>query len=247
MGAAKALLNTIPDSSVINIPSLPVPYVAEDSPAVLSTSAGVDVDSKLSEVGNKAARKSMTLKLHSREESDAQSEDKHGLHEGHVLSPAAGEPTVIEEESSSIIETHSIHEYRKGIPSFLSTGEVAPKPEKQSEKEQAKSALATSISSLETQLHGDSPANTFQAAKTSLLEAVLPSSPSSDASSSSDTYYSLSSGGFEQIVTSESPLTSSELTKLHIPEWKPGSTTSTSVQNASSVSSGIIETAKVGL
>lgn len=250
MGAAKTSLNPTPDSSVINIPSLAwVPYVAEDSPAVLSMSAGVETDSKLSDVGNQAVRKSMTLKLHSREESDTQSGNKQG---GHVLSPAAaGEPTMIEEQSSSLIETHSIHEYCKGLPSFLSTGEAALKPEKQLEKEQAKSALATTVSPLETQLHGDNPANTFQAAKTSLLEAVQPNteadSLSSDASSSSDTYYSFSSGGFEQTVTSDSPLTSSELTKPHIPEWKPGSTTSTSVQNASSVSSGIIETAKVGL
>jgi len=72
--------------------------VAEDSPAVLSTSVGVEVDSKLSEVGNQAARKSMTLKMRTREESDAKSGEKHGLHKGHVLSPAADETAVIEEE-----------------------------------------------------------------------------------------------------------------------------------------------------
>jgi len=100
VGVGKPSLDTTPDSSVVSIPSLPVPYVAEDSPAVLSTSAGVEVDSKLSEVGNQAARKSMTLKLHTREESDAQSGDKQGLHKGHVLSPATDETAVIEKELS---------------------------------------------------------------------------------------------------------------------------------------------------
>ena len=357
MGVGKPSLDTMPDSRIVNIPSLPVPYVAEDSPAVLSMSSGVEVDSKLSEVGNQAARKSMTLKLHTREESDAQSGDKHGLHESLVLSPAVGEPTVIEEEQSleeqgphddvlsptareppvteedrsGLIETespHSVHEHRKNLKSFPSAGELTKwtlKPEKRLEEERAKSAPAATVAPSDTQLrtdrpaatlapldtqlhtdrpaatvapsdvqlHTDRPAKIVQEPKTALLEAVEQdveanspsrgSSESSQLSSSSDIYHSLSNEGFEHVVTSASPFISSELTTPHLSEWKrerappvslfdwkrdpsplttslTGSSVTTisgggsestistlSVQSASSVSSSIIEAAKVGL
>ena len=242
-----------------------VQYVVEDSPAVLSTSAGAERTSRLSEIGKQEARKSLTLQLHSREESDVQRVDEQGLleqrvdeegsheghvispvavettltegsHEGHVISPAGGESTGTEEERSSRIgigSPHSVHEHRKGLQSFLSTGELMKltlKPETRSEEGRAKSAPATTIAPSPTRPHADSPASTSQASKTSLLEVVQQnievdspsrgSSESSHASSSSDIYHSFSGEEFQHPMTSDSPFISAELTMPYSSEWK---------------------------
>ena len=271
-----------------------VQYVVEDSPAVLSTLAGAERTSRLSEVGKQQARKNLSLQLHSKEESGVQRVDEQGLleqradeegsheghvisstagetegsheghvispvavetsltegsHEGHVTSPAGGESTGTEEERSSRIgigSPHSVHEHRKGLQSFLSTGELAKwslKAETRSEEGRAKSAPATTVAPSLTRPHADSPANTSQASKTSLLEVVQQnievdspsrgSSESSQASSSSDIYHSFSGEEFQHPMTSDSPFISAELTMPYSSEWKrkPAPLTSSSDWN----------------
>ena len=175
-------------------------------------------------------------------------EDKQELQVGHVLSPAPGETTVIEEERAKSVPPTAV------APSDAQLHEDRPAKVFQVPKTALLEAVGQNI---------DSPSRR--------------SSESGHLSSSSNTYHSLSNEGFEHVLTSASPFISSELTTPHLSEWKrerappvslfdwkqdpipltsslTGSSVTTvsgggskSTVSASSSSSDIIEAAKVGL